>query len=151
MVTSGTQWTCDVCGKAVNRIFGMAGVAELPDGRSRIFNVARGYCFEHREDVPEAFRLELAAVGGRYLVLEPIAELRPREVDAFLRESAVALGSPQDGRQDATGAFVCPHCDDPVRWGEGPHAADARELDGTVAWVCQGCGAAGLAYFSGEP
>ena len=107
MVNGSTNWVCDVCGKSVNRIFGMAGAAELVDGRSRIFNVARGYCLEHRDAVPAAFRDELASAGERYFMLDPIVELRPRYVDEFLRTAAVALGSPQDGRRDASGAFLC--------------------------------------------
>jgi hypothetical protein len=151
VVTTAKQWSCDTCGKPVNRIFGMVGAAELPDGRSRILNVARGYCFEHRDAVPEMFRAELAAVGERYLLLEPFVDLRPRDVDGFLRTSAVALGSPQQGHRDDSGAFLCPHCDARVNWDEGPHLEDARALDGTVAWSCHSCGSAGLAYLpSGE-
>lgn len=151
MVNGSTHWVRDECGKSVNRIFGMAGAAELPDGRSRIFHVARGYCLEHRDAVPDAFRDELASTGERFMMLDPIVDLRPRNVDEFMRTSAVALGSPRDGRRDSSGAFLCPHCDCRVDWGEGPHVADASAMEGTVAWQCPACGSAGLVYIpSGE-
>lgn len=148
MVTSSTHWVCDVCGRLVNRIFGMAGACELPDGRNRIFHVARGYCLVHRDAVLDAFRNELASAGEPYFVLEPIVDLRPRHVVEFMRTAAVALGSPQDGRRDTSGAFLCPYCECRVDWGDGPHMADASTVDGTVAWQCPGCGSAGLAYIS---
>jgi hypothetical protein len=87
------NWTCEVCGQAVSRLLGMAGVVQLPDGRTQVHPTVRGYCAAHRGVVSAAFRTELAQAGSVIWVGEPNAELRPRQADAWLEELDLGLGT----------------------------------------------------------
>jgi hypothetical protein len=139
-------WTCDTCGKPVSRLLGMAGGVSLSGGGVQVRSVVRGFCAAHRDDVAGAFRKELEASGAVSWFGDPVVELRPREVQAWLLWFDTTVIAPHaDGRglvesPDGT----CPHCRSEVRWSAGPHVEDARAR-GAVAWECR-CGAAGVAY-----
>ncbi|WP_156697712.1 hypothetical protein [Nocardioides sp. Leaf285] len=141
-------WLCEICGKQVSRLLGMAGGVQLPGAGAQVRPVVRGYCLSHREAVRQAFREELEAVGEVMWVGEPAVDLRPRKAQAWLQHIDQQLGSAMaDGRgfvQSNDGA--CPHCGADVSWGGGPHVPDAALRPGGVAWECVSCGAAGIAH-----
>lgn len=143
-------WLCEICGKRVSRLLGMAGAIELPAGGGRVRPVVRGYCGSHRGEVRQEFLDELEAAGRVAWVGEPDVELRPREALAWLRFIDEELSS---AWTDGPGLVrsrdgSCPHCIGQVSWGTGPHVSDSADRPGGVAWECLDCGAAGIAYLA---
>lgn len=141
-------WSCEICGKQVTRLLGMAGGVESPAGGAQIRPVVRGYCALHREAVRQAFQEELEAFGEVTWLGKPDVDLRPRNAFAWLQRVDQELGSAMaDGRGLVeTRDGSCPHCGADVGWDSGPHVSDAALRPGGVAWECAGCGAAGVAY-----
>lgn len=126
----------------------MGAVVDLADGAGiRAKGEALGYCLDHRDVVVEQWRTQLDAAGEIKWVTEgdDVRDLRPAGVPAFLAEADGVLQQalPQG---DAVNQGACPHCAGEVLWGAGPHVEDARQRAGSTAWVCDSCGAAGLAY-----
>jgi endogenous inhibitor of DNA gyrase (YacG/DUF329 family) len=145
-------WHCAVCGKRVSRLLGMAAAVELCAELTRVQPAIRGFCAQHRDAVVEAYRRELEAEGTIVWWGEELAELRPRDVDAFLFDADQLLGSfrmPGAPTGHPT-SRDCPQCGGPVRWGMGPHTEDAAARRNAIAWECTSCGAAGLAYLTKE-
>lgn len=141
-------WVCEVCGKPVSRLLGMAGAVSLTAGGVQLRSVVHGYCAAHREAVRRAFSLELEAVGQIEWLGEPAAELKPREALAWQRyaDRELSGGLDPDRGYVASRDESCPHCAVAVSWGVGPHVSDAAARPGALAWQCRGCGAAGLAH-----
>ena len=141
-------WHCDVCGKPVSRLLGMAAAVELSPELTRVQPAVRGFCAAHRVAVVAKYRKELQEVGTVVWWGDELAELRPRHVEAFLFDADQLLGT---FRAPGAPAFDpqstdCPQCGSAVRWGVGPHVDDAGLRHGAIAWDCLSCGAAGLAY-----
>ena len=141
-------WVCEVCGKTVSRLLGMAGLVSLPGGGVQLRPVVRGFCVAHRDKVRRGYQDELEVAGEILWVGEPDVELRPRSALAWIRHIDEQMGTELAGGR----GFVlsseerCPHCSAHVAWGTGPHLDDASIRPGGVAWECTGCGAAGVAY-----
>jgi len=148
MSSSARAWSCEVCGKRVSRLLGMAGAVEVAGGATRVLPVVRGYCAQHRSAVMGGFQGELAGQGTLVWLSEPEVELKPRDAEGFLRHADLALGSFRPEGAPARGgqSSECPQCGSCVDWGRGPHLADAAVRRNAVAWACRTCDAAGLAY-----
>lgn len=140
------QWHCHVCDRPVSRVLGLAGAVVLANRALSIRTATRGYCSRHRADVRDGWSRELESMGDVEWDSEPAVELRPRDVAEFLAYVDEHFAKWHTRRITSTGEAPCPHCGAAVEFGVGPHASDAPEREGSVAWLCRSCGAAGLAY-----
>jgi hypothetical protein len=141
-------WTCEVCGRPVSRLLGMAGLVGLHEGGVQLRAVVRAYCLQDREEVRRGFVEELEALGHALWSAEPDVELRPRTALAWMQHVEQELGAGLPGGR----GFVrsrdgrCPHCAAHVAWGRGPHLQDASSRPDGVACECSSRGATGIAY-----
>lgn len=148
-------FTCQVCSRPTTRMFGFMAVVTPSDGGSgpSMRTAVHGYCREHRDQVATGFPAAMADLGEVGFLGDPPAELRPDDLSWFMAfideqrvELAEALGLPvlrPDATLDAP-PQTCPHCGAELAWDDGPHVLEAAQHGNARAWVCPGCGAAGM-------
>jgi predicted RNA-binding Zn-ribbon protein involved in translation (DUF1610 family) len=148
-------YQCEECGKPTSRLFGYAAGITV-NGATSFRTFVYGYCAAHRELMPARLAAAAAAEGEVQWTPDEPEELRPAEVDDWLRavqQMALAAGMesgllPAEAYQPITPETgvptQCPHCGGRLSWGTGPHVADAAQHDHAAAWECLDCGAAGL-------
>jgi hypothetical protein len=129
----------------VSRVAGLAGGVLRADGALSVLTVARGYCREHIGQVLRSWVHELEGMGTVEWFSDPPIALRPRDVRAFLADADSRFGI-WNVEATASGGQACPHCKSELELDAGPHLSGAAQRPGSRAWVCTGCGAAGLAF-----
>jgi hypothetical protein len=138
-------WTCAESRRPVCRVAGLAGGVLREDGALSVLTVARGYCREHIDHVLRSWVEELERMRRVEWVSDPPVALRPRDVRAFLAEADSRFGV-WNVEDTGAGGQACPHCRAELELDAGPHLAGMSQRPGSRAWVCTGCGAAGLAF-----
>lgn len=143
---------CSMCGKPTSRFWGVAATVATDGTSTQSVADALGFCAQHRDEVVANWVAALDDKGTviwASLASHPERPLRTRDVPDFLRDVHLLISDALGGSavvlpRDASGAYLCPHCHEPLTMGAGPHATEAAQLGGT-AWVCTACGAAGAA------
>jgi hypothetical protein len=141
--------TCLMCDRTTTRLYGVGAALELADGSGvRARGEALGYCLDHRDCVIDHWRASLEANGDiKWITLpDEIVDLRPADVHEFLAQADSVFQQTLPQGEAIGDRNRCPHCGGTVAWGTGPHVVDAQQRQGTQAWECTSCGAAGLGY-----
>lgn len=153
-------YTCELCPRPTTRLFGFMLVVR-PTGQNAapsIRTAVHGYCLQHRDQVATGFPSAMRELGEVEMISDPPAELRSDDVAdfttfvdferaRFMQELGVPV-QPFDGTLDDP-PHQCPHCGATLAWDDGPHVLEAAQRDNARAWVCSGCGAAGI--LTGRP